>query len=200
MLIWTLFWLVDKTTILRMSDFALWYSSCFFQVLCVLEWLSRWRVQVVLSTSLRIYCLYSLTESRVQCIFINWEWKFSEINNVLTHNLLTCRVSSVLITSCGRCLSPWTTTVLPRLHFKVSSSGNHAMYLLLECYKSQPFLRERATIKFSWMETFCLMEVELTEETSQIFLSISVSIKLKLPSRNYFKVLITLTTILSCHR
>ena len=38
------------------------------------------------------------------------------------------------------------------------------------------------------------------EETSQTVLSISVSIELKLPSRNYFKVLITLTTTLSCHR
>ena len=35
--------------------------------------------------------------------------------------------------------------------------------------------------------------------TSQTVLSISVSSKLKLPSRNYFKVLITLTRILSAH-
>ena len=35
------------------------------------------------------------------------------------------------------------------------------------------------------------------EETSQIVLSVSISSKLQLPSRNYFKVLITLTTILS---
>ena len=29
------------------------------------------------------------------------------------------------------------------------SSGNHAMYLLLECWKSQSFLTEIATFKFS---------------------------------------------------
>ena len=42
------------------------------------------------------------------------------------------------------------------------SSENHAMCLLLECWKLQPFLRGIVTIKFSWMETFCSMEVELT--------------------------------------
>ena len=40
--------------------------------------------------------------------------------------------------------------------------SSDAMCLLLECWKSQPFLREIAIIKFSWMETFCSMEVELT--------------------------------------
>ena len=35
------------------------------------------------------------------------------------------------------------------------------------------------------------------DETSQIVLSISTSSKLKLPSQNYYKVQITLTTILS---
>ena len=41
-------------------------------------------------------------------------------------------------------------------------SGNYAMCLLLECWKSQPFLRKIATIKFPSMETFCSIEVELT--------------------------------------
>ena len=36
------------------------------------------------------------------------------------------------------------------------------MCLLLECWKSQSFSREIVTFKFSLMETFCSMEVELT--------------------------------------
>ena len=36
------------------------------------------------------------------------------------------------------------------------------MCLLLECWKSQSFLKEKATFKVCWMETFCSMEVELT--------------------------------------
>ena len=42
------------------------------------------------------------------------------------------------------------------------SSRNDAMCLLLECRKSQTFSREKATLKFFWMETFCSMEDELT--------------------------------------
>ena len=65
-------------------------------------------------------------------------------------------------------LIPWSSSVkavaiyLKLKDICIVSSGNHAMCLPLECWKSQSFLVEIATFKYTWMETFCSMEVELT--------------------------------------
>ena len=119
------------------------------------------------------------------------------INNVLTHNLLTCPVSSVLIAKLRWCLSPWTTTVLPP-----SISKFHPSQLNFHWEKrlhSRKCECRYLSLKLLWFPTLeqqahgTISELEI----SQTVLSISVSSKLQLPSRNYFKVLISLTAILS---
>ena len=61
-------------------------------------------------------------------------------------------------------LIPWSSSVkVVSVYLRFPEIGrNHAMCLQLECWKSQTFLRDMATIKFSWMKTFCSTEVKLT--------------------------------------
>ena len=59
-----MFWLVDETTILRMSDFALWYSSCFF-----FQFLVCSRVTVTLTCSSCI--IHEFTN--ILPLFIDWK-------------------------------------------------------------------------------------------------------------------------------
>ena len=119
-----------------------------------------------------------------------------EPNNVLTHNLLTCPMSSILIVKLCWCLSPWTTAVL-----SPSISKLHPSQLNFHWAKhlhSSKFECCYLSLKWLWFPTLQQQaHGMITEGTSQTVLSIYISSKLQLPSRNYFKVLITLTAILS---
>ena len=65
------------------------------------------------------------------------------------HNLLTCPSSSdcsVLIAKLRWCCSPWTTTVLPQLHFKVPSKSTR-----LPLSKTSPFSKIWMSLSLSKM-------------------------------------------------
>ena len=111
--------------------------------------------------------------------------------------LLSSQPFSILIAKLRWCLSPWTTIV-----FHGSISKSHLSQLNFHWAKRQ----ETSPLKKIWMSLSLKMIVisnskHMTstwhdlDETSQIVLSILS--KLQLPSRNYFKALITWTTILS---
>ena len=117
-------------------------------------------------------------------------------------NTQFAHMSCVFCPDCQASLMPFSlnNNCPSALHFKVPSKSTQ-----LPLSKMSPF--KKIWMPLSQFKMIVISKIFqhsnskhmawFLEETSQIVLSASISSKLQLPSRNYFKVLITLTAILS---
>ena len=132
----------------------------------------------------------------IQIKLRNWEWTFSQVNNVLlTHNLLTCPVSSTLTAF----LNPDCQAPLP-MPLSLNSNCPSTAPFQSPIQVSSTSIEQNVSIQKTLNVAISKNDCDFQQQAHWDMISggnftncsfNSISSKLQLPSRNYFKALIT---------